>query len=129
MSRTAGSDALETLAAWNMISRDTARAWSVVAATSLKELAEHFGALEAVAAQHRSTKSNAPSGKNGSPNAPTPSPSCSPPTTATPDAEPPSLGALPELQPVRPRAAAATNASVAVRNRLVMNKLSDVMGS
>ncbi|MCU1531864.1 MAG: MarR family transcriptional regulator, partial [Arthrobacter sp.] len=54
LSRTAVSEALETLAAWNMIARDTTRAWSVVASTSLKELAEHFGVLEAVAAQlHR----------------------------------------------------------------------------
>jgi hypothetical protein len=34
-----------------MISRSTARVWSVVASASLKELAEYFGVLEAVAAQ------------------------------------------------------------------------------
>jgi DNA-binding transcriptional ArsR family regulator len=51
LSRTAVSEALEVLAAWNMVARDPVRAWSVVAATSLKELAEHFGVLEAVATQ------------------------------------------------------------------------------
>nr|WP_310057649.1 helix-turn-helix domain-containing protein [Arthrobacter ginsengisoli] len=51
LSRTAVSEALEVMAAWNMISRDTTRTWSVVATTSLKELAEHFGVLAAVAAQ------------------------------------------------------------------------------
>ncbi|KQR64199.1 MarR family transcriptional regulator [Arthrobacter sp. Leaf337] len=51
LSRTAVSEALEVMAAWNMIARDTTRAWSVVATTSLKDLAEHFGVLEAVAAQ------------------------------------------------------------------------------
>jgi DNA-binding transcriptional ArsR family regulator len=54
LSRTAVTEALEVLAAWKMISRDEERAWSVVAATSLMELAEHFGVMEAVAAQlHR----------------------------------------------------------------------------
>ncbi len=54
LSRTAVTEALEVLAAWKMIARDQARVWSVVASTSLKELAEHFGVLEAVAAQlHR----------------------------------------------------------------------------
>ena len=51
LSRTTVSEALEVMAAWNMIARDSTRAWSVVATTSLKELAEHFGVLEAVAAQ------------------------------------------------------------------------------
>jgi DNA-binding transcriptional ArsR family regulator len=51
LSRTAVSEALDVMAAWNMIARDTTRAWSVVATTSLKDLAEHFGVLEAVAAQ------------------------------------------------------------------------------
>ncbi|MGY2747718.1 MarR family transcriptional regulator [Arthrobacter sp. UYCu723] len=51
LSRTAVSEALEVMAAWNMIARDITRAWSVVATTSLKDLAEHFGVLEAVAAQ------------------------------------------------------------------------------
>lgn len=51
MSRTAVSESLELLAAWNMVSRDLRRSWSVVATTSLRELAELFGVLEAVAAQ------------------------------------------------------------------------------
>lgn len=51
LSRTAVSEALEVMAAWNMIARDAARSWFVVATTSLKDLAEHFGVLEAVAAQ------------------------------------------------------------------------------
>jgi DNA-binding transcriptional ArsR family regulator len=51
LSRTAVSEALEVMAAWNMIARNNARAWSVVASTSLKDLAEHFGVMEAVAAQ------------------------------------------------------------------------------
>jgi len=51
LSRTAVTEALEVMAAWNMIARNTARAWSVVASTSLKDLAEHFGVMEAVAAQ------------------------------------------------------------------------------
>ena len=49
--RTAVSEALDVMAAWNMIARNNARAWSVVASTSLKDLAEHFGVMEAVAAQ------------------------------------------------------------------------------
>jgi DNA-binding transcriptional ArsR family regulator len=54
LSRTAVSEALEVMAAWNMIARDNTRAWSVVAVTSLKDLAEYFGVMEAVAAQlHR----------------------------------------------------------------------------
>lgn len=54
LSRTAVSEALEVMAAWNMIARDNQRAWSVVAVTSLKDLAEYFGVMEAVAAQlHR----------------------------------------------------------------------------
>jgi DNA-binding transcriptional ArsR family regulator len=54
LSRTAVTEALEVLAAWKLLSRDEGRAWSVVAATSLMELAEHFGVMEAVAAQlHR----------------------------------------------------------------------------
>ena len=51
LSRTAVSEALEVMAAWNMIARDTSRAWAVVNTTSLKDLAEQFGVLEAVAAQ------------------------------------------------------------------------------
>jgi DNA-binding transcriptional ArsR family regulator len=54
LSRTAVTESLEVLAAWNLIVRDRARAWSVVATTSLQELAEYFGVMEAVAAQlHR----------------------------------------------------------------------------
>jgi hypothetical protein len=54
LSRTCVSEALEVMAAWNMIARDTKRAWSVVAGTSLKDLAEYFGVMEAVATQmHR----------------------------------------------------------------------------
>lgn len=51
LSRTAVSESLEVLAAWNMVSRNLGRSWTVVASTSLKELAESFGVLEAVAAQ------------------------------------------------------------------------------
>ena len=51
LSRSAVHEALEVLAAWNLVSRDAGRAWSVVAGTSLRQLAEHFGVLEAVAAQ------------------------------------------------------------------------------
>jgi DNA-binding transcriptional ArsR family regulator len=51
LSRTAVGESLEVLAAWDMVTRDKTRAWSVVATTSLKELAEHFGVMEAVAAQ------------------------------------------------------------------------------
>ena len=49
MSRSAVSEALETLAAWAMVRRDGG--WSIESATSLKNLAEYFGVLEAVAAQ------------------------------------------------------------------------------
>ncbi|WP_142045707.1 MarR family transcriptional regulator [Arthrobacter sp. SLBN-100] len=51
LSRSAVYEALEVLAAWNLIARDAGRAWSVVSTTSLKQLAEQFGVLEAVAAQ------------------------------------------------------------------------------
>ncbi|MEV4991603.1 helix-turn-helix domain-containing protein [Pseudarthrobacter sp. LMD1-1-1.1] len=51
LSRSAVHEALDVLAAWNLVNRDAGRAWSVVAGTSLKQLAEHFGVLEAVAAQ------------------------------------------------------------------------------
>jgi DNA-binding transcriptional ArsR family regulator len=51
LSRSAVHEALEVLAAWNLVARDGSRAWSVVAATSLKQLAEQFGVLEVVAAQ------------------------------------------------------------------------------
>jgi len=51
LSRTAVSEALDVMAAWNMLARDKQKAWLVVSSTSLKELAEHLGVLEAVAAQ------------------------------------------------------------------------------
>ncbi|MDF2048885.1 helix-turn-helix domain-containing protein [Arthrobacter sp. Cr_A7] len=51
LSRSAVHEALEVLAAWNLITRDAGRAWSVVAATSLRQLAEHFGVLDVVAEQ------------------------------------------------------------------------------
>ena len=49
LSRTTATEALDILAAWNLISRGVG--WSVVAGTSLNTLAEYFGVLEAVAAQ------------------------------------------------------------------------------
>jgi len=51
LSRSAVHEALEVLTAWNLVTRDAARAWSVVTTTSLRQLAEQFGVLEAVAAQ------------------------------------------------------------------------------
>ena len=51
LSRSAVNEALEILAAWNLVARSDGRVWSIVAATSLKQLAEHLGVLEAVAAQ------------------------------------------------------------------------------
>ncbi|RAX15087.1 MarR family transcriptional regulator [Pseudarthrobacter sp. AG30] len=51
LSRSAVHEALEVLTAWNLVARDAGRAWSVVTATSLRQLAEQFGVLEAVAAQ------------------------------------------------------------------------------
>ncbi|MFP3460087.1 MarR family transcriptional regulator, partial [Arthrobacter globiformis] len=51
LSRSAVHEALEVLAGWNLITRDGARSWFTVAATSLRQLAEHFGVLEAVAVQ------------------------------------------------------------------------------
>lgn len=51
LSRTAVSESLEVLAAWNLITRDDTRSWMIVVTTSLQELAEHFGVLEAVAGQ------------------------------------------------------------------------------
>ncbi|WP_240471863.1 MarR family transcriptional regulator [Pseudarthrobacter phenanthrenivorans] len=54
LSRSAVHEALEILTAWNMVTRDAGRSWSVVAGTSLTQLAEYFGVLEAVATQiHR----------------------------------------------------------------------------
>lgn len=51
LSRSAVNEALEILAAWNLVARNAGKSWSVVASTSLKQLAEHLGVLEAVAAQ------------------------------------------------------------------------------
>jgi DNA-binding transcriptional ArsR family regulator len=51
LSRSAVNEALEILAAWNLVARTGGKSWSVVASTSLKQLAEHLGVLEAVAAQ------------------------------------------------------------------------------
>jgi DNA-binding transcriptional ArsR family regulator len=51
LSRTAVSESLEVLAAWNMITRNDRRSWMIVATTSLQELAEQLGVLEAVASQ------------------------------------------------------------------------------
>ena len=51
LSRSSVNEALEILAAWNLVARSDGRVWSIVAATSLKQLAEHLGVLEAVAAQ------------------------------------------------------------------------------
>ncbi|WP_284987914.1 MarR family transcriptional regulator [Arthrobacter sp. fls2-241-R2A-172] len=51
LSRTAVSESLETLAAWNMVSRNGGRSWTVIASTSLHELAEYFGVLESVVGQ------------------------------------------------------------------------------
>lgn len=53
LSRSAVHEALEVLAAWNLVSRGAGRAWSIVAGTSLRQLAEQFGVLEAVALQLR----------------------------------------------------------------------------
>lgn len=51
LSRTAVSESLEILAAWNMVSRNRGRFWMVVSSTSLQELAEYFGVLESVVGQ------------------------------------------------------------------------------
>lgn len=51
LSRSAVHEALEVLAAWNLVVRDPGLAWSIVAGTSLRQLAEQFGVLEAVARQ------------------------------------------------------------------------------
>jgi hypothetical protein len=55
LSRTSVAEALEVLAAWNLASRGQ-DGWSLVPGTSLRLLAEHFGVLEAVAAQFRKYK-------------------------------------------------------------------------
>ncbi|MCG2623011.1 MarR family transcriptional regulator [Arthrobacter sp. I2-34] len=49
LSRPAVAQALESMAAWNLVQRDDN--WSVVAATSLRAVAELLGVLEAVAEQ------------------------------------------------------------------------------
>ena len=49
LARSTVSEALEILAAWNMLTRGSG--WRVVDGTSLTILAEHFGVLDAVAAQ------------------------------------------------------------------------------
>jgi len=51
LSRSAVNEALEVLAAWNLVARNAGKSWAVVASTSLKQLAEHLGVLEVVAAQ------------------------------------------------------------------------------
>lgn len=51
LSRTTVGEALDVLAAWNLIGRHEDRSWFVVKTTSLTFLAEQFGVLEAVAAQ------------------------------------------------------------------------------
>lgn len=51
LSRSAVHEALDVLAAWNLVVRNSGRAWSIVAETSLRQLAEQFGVLEAVASQ------------------------------------------------------------------------------
>nr|AAS20173.1 hypothetical protein [Paenarthrobacter aurescens] len=51
LSRSGVHEALEILAAWNLVVRSPSRAWSIVAGTSLRQLAEQFGVLEAVALQ------------------------------------------------------------------------------
>lgn len=53
ISRTALWEALEVLAAWNLVSRDKAGGWAIVTRTSLRDLAERLGVLEAVAVQLR----------------------------------------------------------------------------
>ncbi|MFC8041536.1 winged helix-turn-helix domain-containing protein [Paenarthrobacter sp. NPDC057355] len=58
LSRTAVEDALQVMVAWNMITRDRTGAWTIVASTSLKDLAEYFGVLEAVADQHKKHKNH-----------------------------------------------------------------------
>lgn len=54
LSRTAAHEALQVLAAWNLVARSgSAGGWLIVPGTSLAVLAEHFGILEAFAAQIR----------------------------------------------------------------------------
>jgi hypothetical protein len=51
ISRSTVSEALEILAAWNLVSRSSGGLWGIVANTSLTLLAEQFGVMEAVAMQ------------------------------------------------------------------------------
>ena len=51
LSRSAVNEALEILAAWNLVARNAGKSWAVVSSTSLRQLAEQLGVLEAVAAQ------------------------------------------------------------------------------
>lgn len=51
LSRSAVNEALEILVAWNLVARNAGKFWTVVASTSLKQLAEHLGVLEAVTVQ------------------------------------------------------------------------------
>lgn len=54
LSRTAAHEALQVLAAWNLVARSgAAGGWLIVPGTSLALLAEHFGIPEAFAAQIR----------------------------------------------------------------------------
>lgn len=53
ISRTTLWEALEVLAAWNLITREKGGGWSIVTGTSLRDLAERLGVLEAVAVQLR----------------------------------------------------------------------------
>jgi hypothetical protein len=55
LSPTAVNQALETMAAWNMIDRNQGR-WRISTKTSLKALAEYCGGLEDIAAQLRRYK-------------------------------------------------------------------------
>jgi DNA-binding transcriptional ArsR family regulator len=51
LSRTAVTEALEILGAWNLATRGSDRSWELIRATCLRNLAEYFGVLEAVAEQ------------------------------------------------------------------------------
>ncbi|MBT1003980.1 MarR family transcriptional regulator [Paenarthrobacter sp. DKR-5] len=56
LSRTAVEEALDVLAAWNLVARGEDRAWSIVASTSLRLLAEQFGVVEEISIQLRRYK-------------------------------------------------------------------------
>jgi DNA-binding transcriptional ArsR family regulator len=53
VSRTTLWEALEVLAAWNLVARNKDGGWIIVTGTSLRDLAERLGVLEAVAVQLR----------------------------------------------------------------------------